>query len=142
MNETLQDRLQREAREYIKKNAIGIVCTCGGGGTGNDNETCTVCGGCGIYDWEVYKMDELVSKIISETIKAERAEWLRSEIEELEKRKFNVVDWLRNTYGLDDDDCLSAGRVQELCEMLVPDAFTSIITRYKEELKVLTGEYE
>lgn len=134
--ESLQARLQREAREKLRPEVTNIDPRFD---VARDfaEELLNV-----FWVEQQKDLDAIISHTISETIKAERAEWLRSEIEELEKRKFNVVDWLRNTYGLDDDDCLSAGRVQELCEMLVPDAFTSIITRYKEELKVLTGEYE
>ena len=49
--------------------------------------------------------------------------------------KFDVIGWLRNTYGLDDDDCLSAGRVQELCESLVYDVQTSRDTYWKERVR-------
>ena len=50
-------------------------------------------------------------------------------------KKFDVIGWLRNTYGLDDDDCLSAGRVQELCESLVYDFQTSRDTYWKERVR-------
>ena len=68
---------------------------------------------------------------LAEVDRRARADWLRSEIEKLE-----VMKETRHT-----DECLF--HVIENCTCVAfhyNKALTSIITRYKEELKVLTGE--
>ena len=59
--EQLISELRERNEEYIKKNALGLVCECGGGGTDKNNVTCGICGGCGIYRWEVYKIDQITT---------------------------------------------------------------------------------
>ena len=43
------------------------------------------------------------------------SEWVKDYV----AQKSFVNDYLRNTYGLDDDSLLNAGEVEELCEMIV-----------------------
>lgn len=57
-------------------------------------------------------------------------------------KDFDTNHWLHDTYGLDDDDCLSAGQVAELAEMLARDVQKSTRERDIEEIKeYLQGQF-
>ena len=60
-----------------------------------------------------------------------KADWLRSEIEKLEARQEEIKEESRCAYGVIVLSDESIGAIE---------ALTSIITRYKEELKVLESK--
>lgn len=52
--------------------------------------------------------------------------------------KFDLVNWLRNTYGLEDGDTLNAGEVQELCQLLLSqtrEEYRKEVVKIAENLK-------
>lgn len=55
---------------------------------------------------------------MKKTNKTREETWL----EEWGRQKEWINKWLHNTWGLDDDDLLNAGSVEELCESIVYDA--------------------
>ena len=59
-----------EFDEYIKENAMGMVCECGGGGTDSDNNKCTICNGCGIYNWSLYGYSKFLTQKLTEAFEA------------------------------------------------------------------------
>ncbi len=48
-------------------------------------------------------------------------------MDEIMKEKTWVSNWLHNVYGLQDDDLLNAGEVEELLEQAISDAKKNII---------------
>lgn len=51
-----------------------------------------------------------------------------------------VNTWLRNTYGLQDDDLLNAGDIEELCRQMTQDLLTKKDQEHKAELEMIKGE--
>ena len=73
---------------------------------------------------------------LAEVDRRARADWLRSEIEKLEgMRKLEHTDDIPTT-----DIEYIASRIEGDARIYWNDCLTSIITRYKEELKVLENE--
>lgn len=67
---------------YIKENAMGLVCECGGGGmkgSGDGYKKCPICNGCGIYRWEVYglvgKIQETLQHLHDEVMDSQHREY-------------------------------------------------------------------
>ncbi len=93
-----------------------------------------------------YDIHKIVKDIIREALttamqrayEAGRADWLRSEIEKLEGTITKYV-WENGECSVCGYDSVYSEGEEHRCEVF-NDALTSIITRYKEELKVLTGE--
>lgn len=82
----------------------------------------------GFYDCGKYLDQTLVENIrplFNQQLQKERAHWLRSEIEKLESEKKPLTKSMYGTLHLTQKD------------FAYNQALTSIITRYKEELKVL-----
>jgi hypothetical protein len=65
--------LKEELEKILKNNVWGLVCTCGGGGLDN-NKTCDICNGTGIYNWEY----GTAIKQISSLLEQEKIKWLEA----------------------------------------------------------------
>lgn len=91
-----REAIIEEFNAKIKKDAMGLVCECGGGGTDPDDSTkrCEICGGCGIYDWSVYEFDEwlhtallsheekVVARVLTQIARIPKMEFKMSDVQE------------------------------------------------------------
>ena len=69
------DEIVKSINEYIRLNAIGLVCECGGGGT-EGSDTCEKCNGCGVYRWSIFEIDKIISKSFQQLSDAKDKEWM------------------------------------------------------------------